>query len=195
MWKVTEITSTKTRLTFGIQQDGTPVSHRQFLNLMQSSAPFRNFYNDLLAASDFDAFLWENKPMSTANMNQAYECTLLNNTFLANQSPDEHTFRQYFDTNKQVVTFPNLGKDAQLIAPCPRQDPSAYTHIGTFVRHADTYQIDDFWQVTAEQMLNAICDEPKWLSTNGLGVFWLHVRIDSRPKYYQTDEYRSLSFT
>ena len=25
---------------------------------------------------------------------------------------------------------------------------------------------------------------PTWLSTAGMGVSWLHVRLDSQPKYY-----------
>ncbi|MDF9799652.1 hypothetical protein OKW21_004915 [Catalinimonas alkaloidigena] len=31
------------------------------------------------------------------------------------------------------------------------------------------------------------------MSTSGLGVYWLHIRLDSRPKYYQFDPYRKLS--
>ena len=33
---------------------------------------------------------------------------------------------------------------------------------------------------------------PLWLSTNGLGVAWLHARIDARPKYYSHRPYRAL---
>jgi len=31
-----------------------------------------------------------------------------------------------------------------------------------------------------------------WISTAGLGVTWLHVRIDSSPKYYTHAPYRML---
>ena len=31
---------------------------------------------------------------------------------------------------------------------------------------------------------------PVWLSTEGSGVPWLHVRMDSRPKYYHTREFK-----
>ena len=30
-----------------------------------------------------------------------------------------------------------------------------------------------------------------WISTAGLGVPWVHVRLDRRPKYYQYDRYRA----
>ena len=29
-----------------------------------------------------------------------------------------------------------------------------------------------------------------WLSTAGLGVYWLHLRLDTRPKYYSFQPYR-----
>ena len=32
--------------------------------------------------------------------------------------------------------------------------------------------------------------QPIWLSTAGMGVPWLHVRLDSRPKYYAFGPYR-----
>ena len=37
-----------------------------------------------------------------------------------------------------------------------------------------------------------IGDEVKWLSTAGMGVYWLHVRVDSRPKYYRYQGYKTL---
>ena len=33
--------------------------------------------------------------------------------------------------------------------------------------------------------------DPVWLSTNGDGVSWLHVRTDERPKYYTHGPYRT----
>ena len=32
---------------------------------------------------------------------------------------------------------------------------------------------------------------PRWLSTAGLGVPWLHLRLDTRPKYYQYGPYKN----
>ena len=34
-------------------------------------------------------------------------------------------------------------------------------------------------------------DRAVWVNTEGSGVYWLHVRIDSRPKYYHFAPYRS----
>jgi hypothetical protein len=89
-----------------------------------------------------------------------------------------------------VVSFPNLGGDAQLVVPCPIAEKNVYTQIGSFVRNAPKQQLTHFWKRTGSEMLSAITEKPRWLSTSGLGVYWLHVRIDSVPKYYQTDAYK-----
>ena len=36
-------------------------------------------------------------------------------------------------------------------------------------------------------------DAPAWVSTSGLGVSWLHIRIDTRPKYYSYAPFRAFS--
>lgn len=192
MWKVSEIESSQQNIKFAIHEDGSPISNRYFLELLQDSQSFREFYNSFLAETDYEAFFWENKPMMGQNLGQDYECTILNSAFLASRSPDSQTFRQYFDKDKMVVTFSNLGNDAELIVPCPQKDDNCYTHIGSFVRKADDEQIDEFWKITGRETLREIGSKPKWLSTSGLGVFWLHVRIDTIPKYYQTKEYKKI---
>lgn len=192
MWTVYEIERTRDNTKFGITEDGNPLTHQYFLELLGNSKPFRKFYTGILAQSGFEAFFWENKPVTSSNVNEEYECNLINSNFLADKSADAKTFRSYFEKGKSVVSFPNLSKDAQLVVPCPQQDPAHYVHIGPFVRNCERDQIDDFWRIIAEQMQAALGDAPRWLSTSGLGVFWLHARIDSRPKYYHTPEYKRL---
>ena len=192
MWTKIELASSSNHSTFRLQEDGKPISNQQFLNLLKNSSSFRSFYNQQLAECSFPAFLWENNPITTNNWEQNYECTLVDNSFLASCSPDRKTFAQYFQPNEQVVSFLNLGGDAQLITPCPRKSPECYTHLGSFVRNAESSQQDALWQMTAQMMLDAAGKQPRWLSTNGLGVFWLHIRIDRRPKYYQTEAYKTL---
>jgi hypothetical protein len=130
--------------------------------------------------------------MTDQNLEDDYECNIINSDFLASRSPDPQTFSQYFNKTKNVVTFPNLGHDADLIVPCPKSENSCYTHIGSFVRKADENQIDEFWKITGRETLLAIGSKPTWLSTSGLGVFWLHARIDTVPKYYQTIEFKKM---
>ena len=192
MWDIFEIESTEQNVKFGILKDDEAISNREFLELLRNSESFRDYYNSFLADSDFEAFFWENKPMTDETLDQDYECNIINTDFLAGRSPDSETFSQYFKKNAYVVTFPNLANDAELIVPCPINTDIAYTHIGNFVRKAGNEQIDKLWQMTGSETLKAIGSKPKWLSTSGLGVYWLHIRIDTIPKYYQTSEYKKV---
>ncbi len=46
------------------------------------------------------------------------------------------------------------------------------------------------WRVAKDGAPLAVGAAPRWLNTSGLGVPWLHVRIDSRPKYITYRPYR-----
>ena len=89
-----------------------------------------------------------------------------------------------------MISFPNLGGDAQLVVPTPLNDPSHYAHLASFVRNAPADQVRNFWKTTAIVYEQEIGEKTVWLSTAGLGVSWLHVRIDSRPKYYRFQDYK-----
>lgn len=192
MWQFIKTKSTSSQSTFKILEDESQISHKRFLNLLAESDEFRHQYNSRLAKCKFEAFFWENKPMTLQNLDETYEFKLINSDFLAGVSPDSRTFRQYFEPDCEVVDFPNIGGDAHLIVPCPRVNSAVYTHIGHFVRDAPEHQIQQLWKQTGSKTLSFINSKPRWLSTSGLGVFWLHLRIDSVPKYYQTEEYKKI---
>jgi hypothetical protein len=61
-----------------------------------------------------------------------------------------------------------------------------------FARHAPKYQIRAFWKEVGKQYAGLIGKENKWLSTAGLGVPWLHVRVDSAPKYYRHADFKKI---
>lgn len=70
-----------------------------------------------------------------------------------------------------------------------RADRSVYTHLAAFVRRAPASQVHAFWQAvgkaTDERMWDrSSAEHAVWLSTAGMGVAWLHARLDSYPKYY-----------
>jgi hypothetical protein len=88
------------------------------------------------------------------------------------------------------VSFPNLGDDAFLVAPCPRTPLAAYPHLAAFARHAPDAQQHALWQAVSGALSRRLDQRPLWLSTSGLGVAWLHVRLDLRPKYYTFGPYR-----
>lgn len=191
-WKILQLESTSDHFKFGITNTTGRLAFHQVLDLLRSSSEFIQFYNHALSSCGFDAFFWEHPPVTQKNLDQPYECNLINSTFLAGTAPDPKTFSQYFQDEKEAVAFMNLGGDAELIVPCPPKNQPGFAHIGSFVRNASKKQTERFWKLTAERMHASISNQPAWLSTSGLGVFWLHARIDSRPKYYQTAEYKQV---
>ena len=91
-----------------------------------------------------------------------------------------------------MVSFANIGGDATLVVPSPRGLDRVYGHLAAFVRGAPESQVRSLWRVLGQVVATLVSNTPVWVSTAGGGVAWLHVRIDSRPKYYAHAEYRTV---
>jgi hypothetical protein len=174
-----------------IDLDGSPVSYAEVLHRWQQDADFRSLFMSLLADAPFAAFRWETPPVSTATAGRAFEFVLLDSPGLA-RSPEAEAFADHFrgDAADGVVEFANLGQDAVLVVPCPNGPPSAYGHLGAFVRQALEAQRHALWERVGAAMQRRLGRKPVWLSTAGAGVAWLHVRLDDQPKYYVYRPYR-----
>ena len=61
---------------------------------------------------------------------------------------------------------------------------------GTPSDTAPGQQICRLWHSVGQAVCGALSDQPIWISTSGLGVAWLHIRLDSSPKYYQHQPYK-----
>jgi hypothetical protein len=164
------------------------------LELLAADAEFAECYNALLADSLYAAFFWELPPLTRDTATDQAEFVLLDAPLLAARQADPEAFKEYFATaNNDAVVFPSLGGDATLIVPCQISTPGSYTHLANFVREAPAQQTVDFWRLVATTVLSHIGDIPLWVSTSGLGVNWLHVRLDTQPKYYQHRPYKLLA--
>ncbi|NJN22915.1 MAG: hypothetical protein HC812_19255 [Leptolyngbya sp. RL_3_1] len=117
---------------------------------------------------------------------------------LAQIQADPQAFGRYIAPGQgtnTVTTFPNLQGDAQLVVPCCNGSMATYGHIGTFLRQGPKPQINALWQRVGQSIQTVLGErraEPLWVSTSGLGVYWLHVRLDSKPKYYTHGPYRQV---
>lgn len=167
---------------FAALQDERPVSFREALGLLESSASFRELLTGTLAGSDFRAFRWETPALAEGTAERPFEFVLVDAPDLP-RPPDVEVFAAEF-TPAPVAVFENLGGDALLIVPCPLAEPEAYVHLATFVRQAPDAQVHQLWRTVGRAALDRLSPQPLWLSTAGGGVAWLHVRLDSRPKYY-----------
>ncbi len=172
-----------------------PLTFADVLELWQADAEFRDYYRRLLAESPFVAYRWETPPLTASNATQPFEFVLLNAPAFGSRRTDQTAYAEYFtadDTDCGVVSFANLSGDASLVVPSPRADISAYGHLAAFIRRAPAKQVDALWRIVSQAVRSRMGNKPLWLSTAGGGVAWLHVRLDSRPKYYGYSPYRAL---
>ncbi len=173
--------------------DEQPMSFAGLLRLLATSEDFADWYSDLLRATGPVAYFWEHPPLTRANCGSAAEFVLLEAPALANSRPDRSSFAQHFATaESDIAIFESLGGDARLIAPCPLSAQSDYAHLGAFLHNAPTSQIHSLWRHIGLTTTALLGTQPLWLSTSGLGVSWLHIRLDTRPKYYQHQPYKTV---
>jgi hypothetical protein len=178
-------------LRVAIDLESSPVSYAEVFRRWQHDADFRSFFIALLADAPFSAFRWETPPVTAATADRPFEFVLLDSPGLA-RKPDPDAFAEHFSGAAKggVVEFPNLGKDAIMVVPCPNDPLSAYGHLAAFVRQAPELQIHALWELVGAAMERRVGTAAVWLSTAGAGVSWLHIRLDDRPKYYGHTPYR-----
>lgn len=168
----------------------------QVLSFWQNNADFRQLTTATLAQSPFTAFFWETPPINPNRLQQPWECLLVNAPSLIHTVANPHPFSPQLESQEpgtEICLFPNLGGDALLVVPCRSGELAPYAHIATFVRNAPPRQANALWEKlghSISQHLEQFNDSPLWVSTSGLGVPWLHIRLDSFPKYYTHQPYR-----
>ena len=179
---------------YSLTRDAAPLTYAEVLDLWQSDSGFRDFFRGLLSDSPFAAYRWETPMLNTMNSNQPFQFVLFNAPSFPARNTDHTTYSNYFtddNSNLGIVSFQNLSGDATLVIPSPRTDQSAYGHLAAFIRLAPKEQSDALWRILGKVEKSKMSERPLWLSTAGGGVAWLHVRIDSRPKYYAYSAYKN----
>lgn len=178
----------KVRLTRG----GAPVRYQEVLQWWQSEEAFCAFFSALLSDAPWSAYRWETPPVTAATVDRDFEFVLVDSPALA-RCPDPDAFARHFDGSegREVVTFPNLSGDAVLVVPCPSGPDVVYGHLAAFMREGTEVQKHALWRAVGSAVEGRLGERPLWLSTAGLGVPWLHVRVDARPKYYSYGPYRA----
>lgn len=180
------------RLVFG--QDGRTLSWAEVIDRWQSDPAFRDSFDGALAGDPAGAFFWETPAVTTATTGEPFECVLVDAPSLAGVDADPLPFRAHLSGRTGVSVFDNLGGDATLVAPCADAELRHYAHLAATVRGAPAEQRHELWRAVGEVLEERLrdSDAPCWVSTSGLGVYWTHVRLDARPKYYTHAPYRRL---
>jgi uncharacterized protein DUF6940 len=176
-----------------VDSEGAPLHYGPVFDLLRDDGAFRAFFATTFASARFDAFFWETPPVTSRTLERDFEVALVDAPPLARIAADPFAFAEHFSSSgtADVISFPNLGRDAVLVVPCPRVAPQTYAHLATFLRGAPESQLDAFFRALAIAVEGRVGPAPMWVSTAGLGVSWLHLRLDSRPKYYTHAPYRA----
>ncbi|MGH8222862.1 MAG: DUF6940 family protein [Woeseiaceae bacterium] len=170
---------------------GEELSFRQVFLHWRADEEFRAFWSASLREVPFDSYCWECPPVTSQNSARPFECVFVSSPRLAKTQPDPDPFSEYFRPDCSVVTFESLSKDALLVAPCPGKQGSNFAHLSPFVATASEAHSSALWKAVGEALEGRVGASPTWLSTAGLGVSWLHVRLDTYPKYYRHAPYKS----
>lgn len=177
---------------FTLYRNEDPLSFEEFISLIQDSVPFRFFYIDLLQKQiPFGVYRWETPPVSQPGTDRLFEFVVTESHEIdlpADPGPFHSYFKELADS-ETVAVFENLGGDARLIAPEPDRPQRNYSHIEAFTKTAPLQLQHDLWRKVGEVMEKQLSDRPIWLNTAGGGVAWLHIRLDSSPKYYRHRPY------
>ncbi len=178
-----------------IARPGRALSVRDVHALWRSDDDFCAVFSAALAETPLEAFFWETPPLTPASFDLPFECVVVPAPSLARSRADSRAFAAQFaaaPTEAEIISFDNLGGDASLVVPLPVDTHADYAHLAAFLRTAPAAQIRDLWRLTSEAAALWLANgRTCWISTSGLGVTWLHIRLDSRPKYYSHAPYRA----
>ncbi|MEL6493812.1 MAG: hypothetical protein AAFQ41_01650 [Cyanobacteria bacterium J06623_7] len=176
-------------IKFYITENNLLLSRDRVLNLWQDNKFFRSFFINLLAQVSFDAYRWETPALTTDSLDEIFEFVLLDSPRLI-KTQNLSAFTDYLQLDIDIAVFPNLNGDALLVVPNQKSSVSAYGHLAAFIPEAPESQKHKLWQKVGQVVRQRVSDKPIWLNTAGAGVPWLHIRLDSRPKYYGYQPYK-----
>jgi len=180
-------------------QGGTPLSWSAVLSGLQTDAALREVLTDALLEVPFAAVYWEARPVAPVDADAPFESVVLDAPALEQVRADVSPFAVPLVGARAPVVraFRNLGGDAMLVVPAPSEDPRGYPHLAAFLRAAPRAQVHALWATLGGAVETWLLTRgrPVWVSTAGLGVSWLHVRLDTRPKYVKWPAYRAARYS
>lgn len=135
------------------------------------------------------AFIWRTSVINSKK-DLEYKDEFIIDKRLPNKKQDLKPFSQHLSKKKNLnekygISFPNLSGDTILVIPKPKKGKD-YTSIFYFIKNSSLLQQREFWKIVAKEIKKMLKKYDNiWVSTHGLGVDYLHVRICSYPKYYE----------
>ncbi|KLL05465.1 MAG: hypothetical protein MRERV_1c166 [Mycoplasmataceae bacterium RV_VA103A] len=181
-------------IKYTVNSESGKLTYRDFINILKVKDEnfLRTFRDELNRASaEMSAYFWECVPVSSNTIDKEFEFVLVKSEALNSIRQDYSSFQEHFrkSSDNQAVSFLSFSGDT-LIVPVPKG--ADYKNISKFTDNSRMEQWETLWQKVGEKMEENLINAngaTRWLSTSGLGISYLHVRIDRRPKYYSHQEY------
>jgi hypothetical protein len=141
-------------------------------------------------------FFWRTS-ICNSELNLEYQEEFVKDSRLSSKKPNLETFKKYLEhkknkNEKYAISFPNLSGDTILVIPKPKNGKN-YTNLHYFMLEASKLQQKQFWKRVASEIEKKLKVKPYvFVSTHGLGVDYLHVRICDIPKYYEKSKLQKI---
>jgi len=194
-WNFNVVSHSNALSTLCILEGTQILSFKEVFNYWKTSPEFTNFYVKSINSIGYEAFFWEHPAVNLGYLNSSYEVSLKKTFSFNNIEVDCESFSKYIQAKSFVEVFKNLGKDAILVVPTEQSEQGNYVHFGKFLRKANDLQIRKvFSEIGKSTLLQIESGQTVWLNTEGTGVIWVHVRLDSKPKYYKKIDYKAVDY-
>jgi hypothetical protein len=150
---------------------------------------FVNQMNQVAENRSFRGYFWRHPEITAETLGRPYESKLVRCDALADPAANSSRFRKKFrNAEDDVVVFDSLGGDARLVVPTLVGPRNAYGHIAPFLKGPPEmrFQIHAIFRRVSLEVEEVMQRnrQPVFLNTHG-SVPWVHLRLDSWPKYYE----------
>ena len=89
--------------------------------------------------------------------------------------------------NDNVISTTNISGDTILVIPKPKE--KKFTNLYLFMKNASEIQQKKVWKKVVKEARKLLKNNDNiWISTHGLGINYLHIRISTKPKYYESSK-------
>lgn len=180
-------------LLLQLQEDGQPLTFIAVVQRWRNSVDFREFYTATVLKHSGSGCFWEHPRLNRSTADRPYECVITQTDAFSKRVANFRPFAQAVSPGKRISIFPNLSGEALLVVPNLTQETRFNGRdLISFLQTAPNDLMHDLWKSIGQETANAIAtDAPfQYLSTHGLGVLWLHVRLEIGPKYYHHRPYK-----
>jgi len=133
-------------------------------------------------------FVWQTSVLDSKELNTYREKTTPKNYVHA--AEDRSPFHAYLkkksnSEERYALGFWNISKDAYLVIPKPRSGKN-FQSLFHFSQNASNLQQRKFWKRVVIEIRNMLKQYSQlYVNVQGSAVAYLHVRIDTKPKYYK----------